>query len=339
MMSNVLPLRLTVRPHTTVSELAGETTRRMRHVIRHQRYSVANLQRDFQRIANQRTFGPTINFMPFDYNLRFNGCPATAHNLSNGPVEDLSIGLYDRSDGRDLRIDFDGNPASFSSDRLADLQQKFLRLLAAVGDAERLIGSLDILAAAERAAHSARAGTTPRARSRPATLPALFAAQVPKSPQAVAAVFEHEQPELSRPRCARQPARPSSARARGRPRGGGGAVPGALARDADRAPRHPQGRRRLSAARPRLPARAPGLHARRCARPAAGHPRRAARQLPQPRPASSASTPTPKPSPHCPPPPRKSTSTRKTPPTSSTPQVQQVHQKASWSIIAMWCGS
>ena len=41
---------------------------------------------------------------------------------------------------------------------------------------------------------------------------------------------------------------------RRRPRGGGRAVHGALARDARRAPRHPQSRRRLSAARPVLPA-------------------------------------------------------------------------------------
>ena len=85
-MSNVLPLRLNVRAQMTVSELVGETTRRMRQVIRHQRYNIANLQRDFATVANQRAFGPTINLMPFDYSVRFDGHPATAHNLSNGPV-------------------------------------------------------------------------------------------------------------------------------------------------------------------------------------------------------------------------------------------------------------
>ena len=46
----------------------------------------------------------------------------------------------------------------------------------------------------------------------------------------------------------------------------------ALARDDRRAARHPQGGRRLSAARSRLSARAPGLHAGGCRGAGAGHP-------------------------------------------------------------------
>ena len=60
--------------------------------------------------------------------------------------------------------------------------------------------------------------------------------------------------ELRGARCARQPAGASPARARGRARDGGRALRGALAGDGDRAARHPQGRRRLSAARPAYPA-------------------------------------------------------------------------------------
>src|SRR5262249_17489870 len=75
-----------------------------------------------------------------------------------------------------------------------------------------------------------------------------------------------------------------SARPRGRPRDRGRALRRALARDADRPPRHPQGRRRLSAARPRLPARPPRLHARRRPRGRAAHPGRARRSAAATRP-------------------------------------------------------
>src|SRR6476620_4872191 len=190
MMSNVLPLRLAVRADMSVAELAAEATRRMRHVIRHQRYNVANLRRDIGR-ADQRMFGPTINFMPFDYNLHFDGYPATAHNLSNGPVDDLSIVLYDRLDSRDLRIDFDGNPALYSADRLAELQQRFLRLLGALEDPGQCVGRLDILGSAER--HTILREWNATARAVPgATLPELFAAQVARTPDADAVVFEDE---------------------------------------------------------------------------------------------------------------------------------------------------
>ena len=140
--------------------------------------------------------------------------------------------------------------------------------------------ALDILSADER--HTILREWNDTARAVPsATLPELFAAQVAQTPDATAVVFEDAAPELSRARCALEPAGASSARARGRSRGGGGAVRRALARDADRAARHPQGRRRLSAARPRLSARAARLHAGRCrARRCCSPTRRCARNCP-----------------------------------------------------------
>src|SRR5262245_49641699 len=189
MMSNVLPMRLAVHPSMTVAELAGETTRRMRQIIRHQRYNVANLRRDIGRGADRRALGPTVNFMPFDYDLHFAGHPITAHNLSNGPVDDLSIALYDRLHSRDVRIDFDGNPASYSREKLVDLQRRFLSLLAAIADPDQPIGRIDILDPAER--HTILREWNATARAVPAaTLPELFAAQVAKTPHATAAVFE-----------------------------------------------------------------------------------------------------------------------------------------------------
>ena len=163
----------------------------MRHVIRHQRYNVANLRRDIGRGADRRAFGPTVNFMPFDYDLRFDGHLATAENLSAGPIEDLSIALYDRSDGREVRVDFDGNPELYSPRRLAELQERFLRLLAAVADPQGAIGKLEILGSAERRTLLEEWNATSRAVPA-ATLPGLFAAQAAKTPDAVAAVFEGE---------------------------------------------------------------------------------------------------------------------------------------------------
>src|SRR5262245_6977986 len=189
MMSNVLPIRLTAHPSMTIAELAGETTRRMRHIIRHQRYNIANLRRDIGRGADWRALGPTVNFMPFDYDFHFAGHPITAHNLSNGPVEDLSICLYDRLDGRDVRVDFNGNSTSYSRDRLADLQRQFLSLLVAIQDPDQPIGRIDFLDPAERHTILREWNATDRAVA-VATLPELFAAQVAKTPQATAAVFE-----------------------------------------------------------------------------------------------------------------------------------------------------
>ena len=88
-----------------------------------------------------------------------------------------------------FEIDFDANPAFYSPNDLADRQARFLRLLTLISDPQRAIGSLDILSAAER--HTIirdwNDTTQPIA---DATVPALFAAQAQRTPEAVAVVFE-----------------------------------------------------------------------------------------------------------------------------------------------------
>ena len=115
MASNVLPLRLAVHPGMSVSEVIDQCALQIRRGLEHQLYQLADLRRDLGGSIDSRTlFGLSINIMRFDYDFNFAGNPAIAHNLSLGPVEDLSIAVYDRSDGGPLRIDFDANPACHS---------------------------------------------------------------------------------------------------------------------------------------------------------------------------------------------------------------------------------
>ena len=153
----------------------------------------------------------------------------------------------------------------FDRSSVAALADRLVRLLeAAVAEPERAIGRLDILSADERRTILREWNDTARAIP-PATLPELFEAQVARTPDAVAVVFEDERltyGELD----ARANQLAHHLRGLGRrPRGGGRAVRRALAGDDGRASRHPQGGRRLSAARSRLSARAAGLHAGGCA--------------------------------------------------------------------------
>src|SRR6266540_824332 len=191
MVSNVLPLRASVRPNLTVSEVLGQISWQMRRVLRHQRYQITDLRRNGGIGNGQRLFGFNVNIMRFDYSFSFAGNNAVAHNLSLGPVEDLSIAIYDRSDGAPLRIDFDANPALYTAADLADHQQRFLNLLAAVGDPDVAIGRLELLSAAERRRLLEDWNATARA-VLPATLPQLFAAQAAARPDAIAVVFAHE---------------------------------------------------------------------------------------------------------------------------------------------------
>ena len=69
-------------------------------MIRHQRYRAEDLRHDLGlQPSDPDIYGLLVNVMSFDYDLNFTGCKATTHNLSNGPVNEFAIVVYDRQDG------------------------------------------------------------------------------------------------------------------------------------------------------------------------------------------------------------------------------------------------
>ncbi|MCP3144860.1 myxochelin non-ribosomal peptide synthetase MxcG [Pyxidicoccus xibeiensis] len=142
MAMNIVPLRVAVRPEQGLLALAREVATELRAMRPHLRYRYEQLRRDLRRVGGQRRlFGPVVNIMPFDYALRFAGMPAVAHNLSAGPVEDLSIGMYARSDGGGIRVDFDANPVCYGVETLGAHQRDFLQFLeTSVNEPEQAVG-------------------------------------------------------------------------------------------------------------------------------------------------------------------------------------------------------
>ncbi|WP_399881382.1 amino acid adenylation domain-containing protein [Streptomyces sp. BBFR51] len=130
MVMNVLPLRLVVSPEATFAELVRQVVLGIRELRRHQRYRYEDIRRDLGLLGESRALvGPLVNVMPFDYGVDFAGAPARARNLSAGPVDDLTVNIYDRADGRGLRIDHDANPALYDDAALAAHQDRFLHLV------------------------------------------------------------------------------------------------------------------------------------------------------------------------------------------------------------------
>jgi nonribosomal peptide synthetase DhbF len=192
MMSNIVPLRLALQPDMRASDLVRQVSREVRQVLRHQRYRGEDLRRDLQRSGTgQRLFGPAVNVLAVDYDLRFAGYPTTMHNLSNGPIDDLSLSVYKCSDGDKWQIDLDANPALYTAEDLVGHWQRLLRLLAAVAqNPERPIGTIGLLTPQER--HQILVKWNDTVHPLPeATLPELFEAQVAKTPNATAVVFEN----------------------------------------------------------------------------------------------------------------------------------------------------
>ena len=193
MVTNLVPIRVTVHPDMTVSECILQTAEQIREVLRHQRYRIADLRRDLRRVGDDRPIcTPLVNFVPFDYDFTFSGYRSSTHNLSPGPVEDLSIRIYGRSDGNDLLLSFDANPALYDFDALAEHQQRFLRLLAALTDPGGAVGRIDIVAPAERRRLLIEWNDTQADYPRDKCIDQVFVTQAERTPNNVAVVFENQ---------------------------------------------------------------------------------------------------------------------------------------------------
>lgn len=149
--ANVVPIRITASPRASFFELLQAAAQQTRAVLRHQRYRREDMLRDLGLVGRaQHPFGPTLNIIPYGYDLTFGGHAVTVHNLSTGPVEDLSIVAYERADGRGLRIDMDGNIERYDAAALSCLHRRFLQLLERIAaDPSRPLGCTHLLSPAE----------------------------------------------------------------------------------------------------------------------------------------------------------------------------------------------
>ena len=176
MVATQLPLRVHINPAMSISELVRHTAEQARGLLRHQRYPYEFLTRDMSIVGTgEHLFGPVINIMGYDPSLRFGQHPATLHNLANGPVNDLVVNVYERSDDGALRIDFNANPALYHADDNAAHHHRFLELLDTLASThpDQPLSRIDILSAEER--HQLLVGCNQTAHEVPTTaIPELF---------------------------------------------------------------------------------------------------------------------------------------------------------------------
>jgi len=192
--SNMLPLRVAVRPETTATQLVASVARQVGELVTHGRYRGEELARELQVPDGLwGLVGPTATIMTFDDGPRFPGLETTVHNLSLGPVNDLSVAVHGRPGGHGLRIDLDADAARCGADELAGHGRRFRTLLdAMVAHPERTVSSVDLLTPEEqRLVLGQFAAPVRQVTELPLT--AAFERQVRWSPDAVAVVCASEQ--------------------------------------------------------------------------------------------------------------------------------------------------
>ncbi len=191
MVMNVVPLRLTVAPDTTLAALTRQVVLAVRAARRHQRYRIEDIRRDLGLLGEGRALvGPLVNIMPFDYGLGFSGLTSVPHNLSAGPVDDLTVNVYDRTDGTGLHIDHDANPDTYTGEALTAHQARFLQLLRRIADCDPAASLAELGVATDEEQHRVLVEFNDTARPLPATtLIGPIQDQAHRTPDAPALVF------------------------------------------------------------------------------------------------------------------------------------------------------
>ena len=248
MVSNILPLRIAFAHTRTFADLLTQMVKRKTEMIRHQRYRAEELRRDLRlQPSDPDIYGMLVNVMSFDYGLNFSGCKATTHNLSNGPVDEFAIVVYDRQDGSAPRIDLDANPAHYSREEVAAHQRRFVALLHQLVFPDLSLPAYGLLLPDElnTVVSSFKAIAHPVAE---ATLPQLVEGQVARTPDLPAIVFGERSMTYAELNACCQPAGSSPCGHADRPGSAGWNLPAAIAGDDHRFVGCVEKRSRLSAA-------------------------------------------------------------------------------------------
>ncbi|ULN50162.1 amino acid adenylation domain-containing protein [Mycolicibacterium goodii] len=188
MMSGVVPLVLRVRPEHTVADFCTHVDTRIRDAIRHQRFPVHTLERKARsRDSGQFTERVSVNFIPSVFTLDFGGLSASASYTNAGLMD--GFGLFFSGVGDELFLSTAGAGLPFSCFDVGDLTDRLQRVLVAMtSDPGRRLTTIGLLDADQRADldgcgnRSVLSASTPP----PVSIPDKFAAQVARSPEAVA---------------------------------------------------------------------------------------------------------------------------------------------------------
>ena len=189
MAANILPIRLGVRGPASVADLLQQVTATILESLRHQRYQYVQMRQDL-KLVNDAFFSMVVNVMPFDYTLSFGDCTARAHNLANGPVDDLTIAVYDRSANGGIEISCDVNPDLYGVAFEKDAMRRFVKVLdwLVTASPDDYIGRAEILDETERRQILGTWNDTAAEIPAAGGVHELMARQVAVSPDAVAVV-------------------------------------------------------------------------------------------------------------------------------------------------------
>jgi amino acid adenylation domain-containing protein len=149
--SNTVPIRLKVDTDTTLADLIAQARARVREALTHQRVPLAEIKVGLPSLKGE-LYAIAVNVMKFDFAPKFGAMVTEAHNLSNGPVDDMSISVFERPADGNLQIALNGNVNRYDAGQLATHYKWFMLCLEHVCRANpaTLVDAIDWISKTDR---------------------------------------------------------------------------------------------------------------------------------------------------------------------------------------------
>ena len=188
---NLAPVHLRAGEGVTIGDLVGQVAQQGLGLRKHGRYRAEELARDAERQGCAPLFGAQINVVPFLMELTFGEVRGEVHNVTAGPVDDLTFCLRGTPGRGPLRLELAAHPARYGPDDVALHGKRLLRFLDVVATAEpgTPVTGLPLLGTDERTRVTTGFNDTDR-QIVTRTLPAAFAEQARRTPASTALVAE-----------------------------------------------------------------------------------------------------------------------------------------------------
>lgn len=183
MVSNIVPLRLDVRPGTTGGALVTQVRETVRDAVAHGRYRAEDLARELGLVDGvPELVGPTVNVLPRSEDLDFGGHATELRPVWLGPVSDLAFSFAELASGGGHALHLDADADVCDEATLAGHERRFLALLHTfAGDLDLPVGRIELTSGSERALLLEEFGAAP-CESPELSWPAAFEAQVRRTP-------------------------------------------------------------------------------------------------------------------------------------------------------------
>jgi amino acid adenylation domain-containing protein len=151
MLSNLLPLPISVNDGDTFAQLTEQVTRALSGALRHQHFrGWPDLIDSVHDIRTKIEFGPIVNVLDFLEPIQFGPSKAAWNILTTGPLQDTAFNIYPRSAGGQPLFEFCWNSESYPADDI-DRHIRHFELLVSqlVADPSVVVGDVVLADAAE----------------------------------------------------------------------------------------------------------------------------------------------------------------------------------------------